>query len=369
MPELRFIQTNFSYADFSTSVSPALERALEKGESPNTVVLNIFREGSFTIGVLEDPEKSVDLDYCRREGIVVRRRQNPGGAVWGPAGGGMIVFYLHTVEPWVPLKSIKEAFQKGVPELAASLSRRFSIPAVYRPLNDVEVKGRKLVATSARLENGILTLRYVINLVPTDRGILDRAIRVAPEKIQDKKIKEIGARFTCLEDEAGRKITGADLSGLLVEAVERTFGPALRLKPGELTGSEKTYAAEYQKAFTAEAWFYANSERLRFAAKPAGAVVREGRHKAPAGLIRVTLLIQNNRIQDLIITGDFHPSPYQVIQDMETALKGKACDPEPVGLEIKKLFERPDVEIPGTTADDFISAFNRAVNSRSSGNA
>ena len=147
----------------------------------------------------------------------------------------MIVFYLDTGEPWVPLKSVKEAFQKGLPELAASLSRLFSIPAVYRPLNDVEVKGRKLVATSARLENGILTLRYVINLVPTDRDILNRAIRMPPEKIQDKKIKETGARFTCLEAETGRKISGADLDGLLVEVVERTFGPALHLKPGELT--------------------------------------------------------------------------------------------------------------------------------------
>lgn len=87
MSVLRLIEADYTYADFSTSLSPAIELALEQRKAPNTVVLDIFRAGSFTIGVLEDPEKSLDLDYCRQENIVVRRRQNPGGAIWGPAGG------------------------------------------------------------------------------------------------------------------------------------------------------------------------------------------------------------------------------------------------------------------------------------------
>ena len=65
MEELRFIKTEYTYADFSTSVSPAIERALEQGQAKGTVVLNIFRGDSFTVGFLEDPEKCLDLNYCR----------------------------------------------------------------------------------------------------------------------------------------------------------------------------------------------------------------------------------------------------------------------------------------------------------------
>ena len=361
MEDLRLIEADYTYADYSTSLSPAIELALEQRKAPSTVVLDIFRAGSFTVGVLEDPEKSLDLDYCRRENIVVRRRQNPGGAIWGPAGSAFIVYYLDTRDPPVPLRSVKEAFQKGLTDLAEVISRKFDIPAVYRPLNDIEVEGRKLVPASARLEKGILTLRLLINLVPTDRDIMTRAIKVAPEKIMDKKIKEVGARFTCLEAEIGRKVTKTEIKGILFGVVRETFGQSIKLNPGVLTDLERQYEADYQKKYTAEEWFYANSEKIRFRDKPSGAVITEGRHKAPAGLIRLTLLMDRNRISDLIITGDFHPSPLQVIQDMEQALRGKPGELEIVRTELTTLFNRPGVEITGTTVEDFLAAFRMAL--------
>jgi lipoate---protein ligase len=361
MIPLRLIQTDLTYADLSTSLSPAIERGLEELKGPDTVVVDRFKGGSFTIGVLEDPDKSLDLEYCRRENIVVRRRQNPGGAIWGPAGGAMIIHYLNTQDPQSPFKSVRQAFEKGLPELAEVISRQFGIKARYRPLNDIEVEGRKLVATSARLENGILTFRLLINLVPTDRDILTKAIKVAPEKIQDKKIKEVGARFTCLEDEIGRSFTDDDLQNLVEGAVKKTFGSDVILKPGSLTDLEKGYQSLYQKHFTSEAWFRANSEKLRFHDRPAGSIVTEGRHKAPAGLIRVTLLVHKNTIHNLIITGDFHPSPMKVIQDLEQALRGKPLDLGLIKNELVQILDQPEVEIPGTTAEDFLSAFRMAL--------
>ena len=273
----------------------------------------------------------------------------------------MIVYYLDTQDSQVPLKSVKEAFEKGLADLAEVISGLFNIPARYRPLNDIEVEGRKLVATSARLENGILTFRLLINLVPTDRDILNKAIRVAPEKIQDKQIKEVGARFTCLEAETGRPFTDEDLQNLLKGAVKKTFGPDVILKPGSLTDLEKGYQALYQKHFTSEAWFRANSEKMRFQDRPEGSVITEGRHKAPAGLIRVTLLVHKDIMHSLIITGDFHPSPMKVIQDMEQALKGKPCDLGIIRSELTNILNQPEVEIPGTTAEDFSAAFAKAL--------
>ncbi len=361
MKAIRLIRADNTYADFSTSLSPAIEQAVGRREAPNTIVLDLFREGSFTVGVLEDPEKSLDLDYCREKNIVVRRRQNKGGAIWGPAGGALIAFYLDSHEPWVPLKSVQEAFRRILTDLAGVLSRMFGIPAAYRPLNDIEVQGRKLVATSAKLENGLLTFRLVINLVPTDRDIMTRAIRVAPEKMQDKAIREVGARFTCLEEEIGRTVTAGELKEILEGSVKETFGHSVILTPGTLTDFESRLGAENQKRFTAEAWFLANSEKVRFRDRPSGSVITEGRHKAPAGLIRVTLLVDRDTIHDLIITGDFHPSPLQVIQDLERLLRGKPCDPEKIRRDLTGLFDRPEVEIPGATVEDFVAAFSRAL--------
>ena len=360
MEELRFIKAEYTYADFSTSISPAVELALERREAMGTVVLNTFRGGSFTVGILDDPEKSLDLDYCKQNKIVVRRRQNTGCAIWGPDGGAFMAIYVDTTLTWVPMKRIRDAFRITLTQLAEAVKELFNINALYRPLNDIEVEGRKLIPTSARLENEILTMRLLINVLPTNQDLLKRAIRTPIEKIEDKKIKDVAARFTWLEKEAGRKIDTHELEALTRRTIEKVFGREVRLVPGELSALEKEFAAEFQKKYTSAPWFYANSERMRFKEIPPDALKTEGRHKALAGLIRVTLVIHHDEIHDLIITGDFHPTPYRVVKDMEDALRGKGCDIERVEEEIQRIFSRPDVEIAGTEVRDFVSAFRKA---------
>ncbi len=360
MTGIRFIRTHYNYADFSTSISPAIELALERRESPDTVVLNIFDGDSFTVGYFDDPVKSMDLDFCRRENIVVRRRQNAGGAVLGAHGCAFLVLYLNTDTDQVPMKTIQEAFNRTLTLLAESIRELFGIEAVYRPLNDVEVNGRKIVASSARLEKKILTVRCMINVCPTDRDVLTKAIRVAPEKVEDKQIREVGKRFTCLEEETHRPITGKELLTLTERCVGKIFGPLFYLDPMPVSPVEEIYAGMYQEKYISDEWFYANSETSRFKNIPGGVVKKEGRHKAVAGLIRTTVLLDDNRIHDIIITGDFHPTPNSVLSEMENALRNKPCDLGIIEKEVEKIFKRSDVEIAGTTPADFMIALDKA---------
>ncbi|MBU4566904.1 MAG: lipoate--protein ligase family protein [Desulfarculus sp.] len=360
MKQLRFIKCDYSYADFSTSISPAVEKGLDSGVAPNTVLLNVFSTDSITSGYLDDPEKAIDLEYCAQTGIVVRRRQNTGGAVFGPKGGAFLCLYLNPKEMGVPLTNIKDAFRVSLNAIAEALKELWGLEARYRPLNDVEVEGRKVVPSSARLENGILTLRLLINVVNTDRDVLRKAIITNPVKVQDKAIKDIGQRFTSLENELGREITTEDLEELSRLTIHKMFGGEISLAPGELTPEEEGFLKDYQDTYNSEEWFYGNSERLRFGQSPAEAVKSEGCQKAVAGLLRVTLLSKDDLIEDLIVTGDFHPSPYRVTLDVEDALRGKPRDLEVVRKELERIYARPDVEMTGIEIDDFLAAFGKA---------
>ncbi len=360
MNTLRYIKMNHTYADFSSSISPALELALEKRQSESTVVLNVFRDNSFTVGVIEDPEKCLDLEFCKNRKIVVRRRKNGGGAILGSHDSAFLVLYLDTRLSWVPTKNVKEAFQLALTSIADSLRELFGIEAIYRPLNDVEVDGKKLVPSSVRLENDILTMRVIINVAPADPDLIRNAVKVPPEKLQDKKIKDLGKRFTCLETETGRKITTSDLEAIVQKTIAIFFEKKVDLAAGELNELEKEYAADFQDKYTADDWLFANSESRRFKNIPEGAIKVEGRHKAVAGLIRVVLLGVENMIHDLIITGDFHPSPTQIIRDMEDALRGRECNLETVEKTISAIFDSPGVEIAGTEVEDFMAAFSKA---------
>ncbi len=361
MKELRYIKCDYSYADYSTSVSPAIERALADGDAPNTVVLNIFSSDSITSGVLDDAEKAIDLDFCREHNIVVRRRQNTGGAIFGPKRSAFLCLYLIPQSLSLPLTNISDAFRITLEGLAEAINQKWGIDAVYRPLNDLQVQGRKLVPSSARLEKGILTMRLMVNVVKTNRTTLDLAIRTIAEKIQDKEIKRLGQRFTCLESEIGHRPKQSELEDMALLAIRKIFADDVKLVGAPLTAKELKYSREYERKFNSEEFLYGNSERVRFKNAPPQAIKSEGRHKAVAGLVRVTLLKLNGKIFDLIITGDFHPSPYGVVGDIEDALRGKECDLEVVRSELEKIYARDDVEMAGIDIDDFMMSFEKAL--------
>ena len=52
MKQLRFIKCDYSYADFSTSISPAVEKGLENGVAPDTVLLDRVQHRQHHLGLL-----------------------------------------------------------------------------------------------------------------------------------------------------------------------------------------------------------------------------------------------------------------------------------------------------------------------------
>ncbi|MBP1723820.1 MAG: lipM 1 [Deltaproteobacteria bacterium] len=355
----RFLVSQDTYADCSISTSPALERGVMEGISPNTVLLDIFPADSFTIGVLDDPEKAIDLDFCRRRGIVVLRRNTTGGTIYAGKGSAMICYFLRLSEPGVP-KSIGDAFPKLLGDFAQGARELFGFPAKYRPLNDVEVEGRKLMPTSCKIERDTMVLRVVLNVKPQDVEVTSQAILMPPEKVQDKALKTMEARFTYLEREACRGISAQDLETYIRRVVHLSFGDVL-LTPGGMNDAERKYGQEFTEKFSRESWFLANSESLRFKTIPPGVRRGDKRVKAPAGLVRAVVLKKEGRIHDLILTGDFHPRPITILSDMENSLRGAPAQTEEIGRRIKAFYGRAGVEISGTTPEDFISAVTGAL--------
>jgi len=355
----RFLVLKETYADFSISTSPALERGVMEGVSPDTVVLDVFPEDSFTVGVLDDPEKAINLDFCGQKGIIVRRRNTTGGTIYTAKGSAVICYYLRTSDPSVP-RNIKEAFPKILGDFAQAAGQLFGFPAQYRPLNDVEVEGRKLMPSSCKIERDTLVFRLVLNVKPQNVEVTSKAILLPPEKVQDKALKTVEERLTHLEREAGREITSRDLENFVRQAVQLSFGE-VELIPGEMNPEEKQYGQKFRELYSRESWFLVNTEAQRFRKIPPEAKRGENRVKAVAGLIRAVVLKYENRIYDLILTGDFHPRPHTILADMESALRNSPAEPEEIKKKIEEVYHRPGVEISGTNPDDFISAVVGAV--------
>tara|TARA_R110000868_G_scaffold46376_14_gene153305 strand:- start:10816 stop:11925 length:1110 start_codon:yes stop_codon:yes gene_type:complete len=356
----RLIVDRNSYADFSVSVSPAVEKAVVNGDAPPTIFLNVFDRDSITIGVNEDPEQVLNLDFCRDNDIDFRRRVNGGGAIYTGTGSAFMVYFVPTSHPDVP-ETTTEAFPKILTAFAETLSDQFGFPAEYRPLNDVQVEGRKLVPTSLKIENGVMTFRFVVNVKEMNTEIAGTAMPMPPEKVQDKVHKDLQSRFTCLEREAGREIMAGDLESMARAAVAHAFSDVV-LEPGELTDAERGYAEEFRAEYDNDTWLYGKSEKVRFGdLVGAGDTVGRGRHKAVGGMLWATLVVRDGAVLHAILNGDWHPRPIDSVGWLEDALAGCPASEADLRARVTAFMERDDVEFASVETDDLMSAFVKAL--------
>ena len=255
-----------------------------------------------------------------------------------------------------------EAFPKILTAFAETLSQRYDFPAEYRPLNDVQVEGRKLIPTSLKIENGVMTFRIVINVKSIDTEHAGKIMPMAPEKVKDKELKDMTSRFTCLEREAGRALDAADLEEMSRAAVAHAFG-VTDLDIGAVTDVERAYADEFRKQYESEEWLFAKSEATRFGTLiKQGDTVGRGRAKAVGGLIWATLVLRDNQILHAIVNGDWHPRPLDSVAWLEESLIGAAADPAALRDRVETFLANDDVEFAGVTADDLCAALDIALN-------
>ncbi len=90
--------------------------------------------------------------------------------------------------------------------------------------------------------------------------------------------------------------------------------------------------------------------------------MKEGMHKVRSGLIRVLVRVRDNRIEDIIISGDFILTPEYHIDEMEKSLLGVRVDREEILKILKKFYEENDFQSPETYPEDFTDAIMKAIN-------
>ncbi len=89
--------------------------------------------------------------------------------------------------------------------------------------------------------------------------------------------------------------------------------------------------------------------------------MKEGMYKARSGLIRALVKIEDKKIKDIIISGDFILSPEHYIDEMEKALLGADADKEKILGILKKFFDDNDFQCPETHPEDFTEAIMKAI--------
>jgi len=301
------------------------------------------------IGYFQDAEQEVDLEYCRKTGIPVFRREVGGGAVYLDGAQLFYQLVVHRDNPMVP--SSRDGFYRKFLEAPIAAYRALGIPAEYKPVNDIVVNQRKVSG------NGVAEIgEYIVfvgNLiVDFNYEMMARVLKVPDEKFRDKVHKTIYENISTIKREIGRVPETDDLWALLAEKFAEVLGPM---------DVETSVDAAWRSMATDLADQFIDDDWLRRGRPPAsersltiraGLQVRQKVHKAPGGLIRATSEVEDGRLAAVSLSGDFFFYPQGKLVLLEESLAGVGL--EDVEAAIGRFYGEQGVESPGVTPADFV---------------
>ncbi|MBD3189861.1 MAG: hypothetical protein GF308_04420 [Candidatus Heimdallarchaeota archaeon] len=90
--------------------------------------------------------------------------------------------------------------------------------------------------------------------------------------------------------------------------------------------------------------------------------MKNARLRVEKGVIEVELLITNNKISSIKITGDFFIHPEKALEDIETSLISTETKKRAIEKVLKKVFTERKITSPGITREDFTEVIIQAIN-------
>lgn len=305
-----------------------------------------------SIGYFQDTEKEIDLEFCRRARIPVMRREVGGGATYLDENQIFYQVIWRKDNTRLP-QSIKEVFSV-LSEPACRTYRRFGIDAHFRPENDIVTEGGRKIAGEGGGNIGECMVFVGGILMDFDFQTMSRVLKVPDEKFRDKIFKTMEENVTTMRRELGTVPPRREIIAILIDSFSRILGG---LTPANLDRETIHKMEELERWFTSDRFLFRKTPRV-----PRGVKIREGvevlygLYKARGGLIRTVEAVEERRLNQVDISGDFQFYPKEDLSRLERSLRETAFERESVQRRIEAFYEKKRVETPGVSPQDLTRA-------------
>lgn len=343
------------------AVYHAVGIAVDQGLARNTIIFCSPSSPLVCLGYHQELEIEVDVEYCRLKQLPIVRRILGGGAVYLDGDQLFYQIVASKSEPEVPA-SIQEIFRKFL-EAPVKTYNDIGIPASYRPLNDIEVKGRKISGNGATEigRSAVLTGNMIFDF---NFHEMTRILKVPSEKFRDKVAKTLGERLTTIKKELGSVPSKDIVKDLLRKNYETSLN--VKLVSDELGPRERKLVESLQEEYRSREWLHSmenqhegiiQKRRLKLSGR---AHIGEVVHKTGGGLLRVLVETLDGRIADIMISGDFSLVPMDCLRTLESELRGVEASREALIDRVKSFYSNHTVESPGMNHGDLADAIIEA---------
>jgi lipoate-protein ligase A len=343
-------------------VSPAQSQAIWHGiaagmrpdDDPVLTLVNPA-EPYVCIGFHQDARLEVDEDYCRRRGIGVLRRRLGGGAVY--LDQDQLIFHFIFPRRRAPSRT-SELYPRFI-EPVVRTYRALGIDATYRPINDIQIAGRKIGGTAAAILDEATVLGGMF-LFDFDTATMARCLKVPSEKFRDKLHKTLEEYMTSMRRLLPELPSRERVKALFLQQVADCLGVTPQ---DSVTTEAEEVAIAGEVAWLADpAWAARVGRKLvpQGVKLAAETFLTEGAYKAPGGLVRVRLLAREARIVDIEISGDFTCNPAAGIAALAERLKGEPLAATALTDRIAAAMSGLGLDLPGVGPQDLAAAIEQS---------
>lgn len=325
--------------------------AHKAGDVPDTVRFLQFPP-SVLVGRHQALSHELNLEACREAGVGIGRRVTGGGALYLDEGqfGWELVFHRDTLG----ITNLGELASEICQAAAFGLSK-LGIEARYRPRNDIEVEGRKISGTGGFFDGSTIFYQGT-TLVDMDGEKMASLLNIPAAKLA-KHGQTSGAQrvVTMKELFDGLPPHIEEVKQALLEGFSDRLG--ILPEPGVITQAEEKLASEIFAEEIGTDEFVYSIDDPRSASE-----VCSGSHTGAGGTINAHVRLEGprqNRVREIVITGDFFVTPPRTVLDLEAALRG--LELAEVEERVLRFFNEAEVGLLTAAPADFIAAIREAV--------
>lgn len=299
------------------------------------------------LGYHQELDKEVDVSYCAEHGLPITRRQVGGGAVYLDQNQLFWHFITHRSRTPFRIEDVYSRYLAG----PVNALRSMGIPAVHRPVNDIQVEGRKIGGTgAATIGEAMVVVGSLI--FDFDYEVMAHVLKVPSEKFRDKVYQSLREYLTTIRRELGDKApTWDEGKRILIAEIAKSLGVDIHF--GTLNEREEREMVRLREVFGSREWLVQAGGLKRQGVKISGGVhVQEAAYKAPGGLMRATIRVRDQLLDDVTLSGDFFIYPQDTIVALEQALLGSTLEQQELSGRVALFWQDYQIQAPGVTPDD-----------------
>lgn len=309
-----------------------------------------------SVGYFQDTEKEVNLEYCKRGGLPIIRREVGGGTVYLDRNQIFYQMVWNKDNPNFP-KRIKDIYEQlSIPPIETY--EEFGIKTQFREVNDiVTTQGRKIAGLGGGdIENSMAFVGSI--MLDFDYNRMVHAIKVPDEKFRDKIFKTMEENVTTMKRELGKVPPRQEIKKVLKKRYEKVLG---KLKPMKLSDEIIDKMTELALWFNSPEFLFKKTPRI-----PRGVKIKEGIeilygiYKAKGGLIRTAQEVEMKKLKDIDISGDFTFYPKKGLSELENTLKDTTREKSELTSRIEDFYKNSEIQTPGVKPKNVTDAIMEA---------